>query len=329
MANDPGLANDTCIFMEAISGDGGAHNASDVWWLSPDIILTGPASGLDNADPGQVNPVQVRFHKKAADSNCNFPGDESITVQLWVANPSLAMAPNNSASTALVGFIGSPPPPDGGSATQQIDWDLPAGLPADDPQSPGHKCLIARCYPDSLTPNSDSFFVPGDQHVAQHNICVVPCNQALLHHNNQFTFKLATVNPDAHRKERAILRAVLDLRPRPFVRSTVLHRLQSVQGFQRLSSVPPPRGFKFDVSGLNPSDIHDNSPSNGPLNPLEPVPHPSFDAKVTLASPRVVHLNFIVDLTGTHAGGAFIFHLTQSGEDNRSQGGLTLVLVKL
>ena len=42
MANDPGLSTDTCIFMEAVSGDGGNHNGSGIWWLSPDIDLVGP-----------------------------------------------------------------------------------------------------------------------------------------------------------------------------------------------------------------------------------------------------------------------------------------------
>jgi len=71
MPNDPGLANDTCIFMEAISGDGGTHNAKRCLVAQSDIALTGPVSGADNADPGQTNPVQVRCHKKAANSNCN------------------------------------------------------------------------------------------------------------------------------------------------------------------------------------------------------------------------------------------------------------------
>jgi len=325
MPNDPGLANDTCIFMEAISGDGGTHNANDVWWLSPDIALTGPVSGADNADPGQTNPVQVRCHKKAANSNCNFPGDESVTVQLFVANPSLAMAPNNPASTTLVGFIGSPVPPDGGTGTQQIDWILPSGLPADDPQAPGHKCLVARCYPESLTPSSDNFFVPDDQHVAQHNICVVPCPQAKLGSSNHFTFKVATLNPHSPKREKAVLRAVLDLKPKQFVRTIVQQRLHAVHGFQHFATEPAPHGFRFDVSALSATDVHDNS--HPPFTPPLGRPSaPSFDAKVTLAA-HVVHVNFNVHITGTNAGEAFIFHLTQTGEDNRSQGGLTLVLV--
>ena len=145
MANDPGLSNDSCIFMEAIPGDGGNQNSHDVWWLSPDIRLVGPASGPDVADAGQINPVQVKFHRKAGNSGCHFPGDESIAVELWVANPSLVMSPRVAGSAARIGFIGSPLPAEGGSGTQQIDWDVPAAAPPDDPQSPGHKCLIARC----------------------------------------------------------------------------------------------------------------------------------------------------------------------------------------
>jgi hypothetical protein len=30
MANDPGLSGDTCYYMEAVKGDGGAHNGTGV-----------------------------------------------------------------------------------------------------------------------------------------------------------------------------------------------------------------------------------------------------------------------------------------------------------
>ena len=55
MASDPALANDSCTYMEAVSGDGGVHNAAGVWWLSPDIKLVGPASGIERVDlPAQT-----------------------------------------------------------------------------------------------------------------------------------------------------------------------------------------------------------------------------------------------------------------------------------
>src|SRR5580765_7128806 len=147
MANDPGLANDSCIFLEAVSGDGGVHDANEIWWLSPDIKLVGPASRVDNADAGQINPITVTFHRKPASSNCIFPGDESVNVEVWVANPSLVISPR--ANSSRVGFIGSPVPGEGATATQQIDWDVPPTSHAGDPQNPGPKCLVARVYPSS------------------------------------------------------------------------------------------------------------------------------------------------------------------------------------
>jgi len=315
MPNDPGMAGDTCFYMEAVSGDGGTHDPAGTWWLSPDIQLTGPVSGPDNADPGQTNPVVVKFHRKSANTDCNTPGDESITVQLWVGNPSLAMAPNNPASTFMIANIGSPMPAPGATGTQPVDWSVPSGLPPDNPQAPGHKCLIARCFPDSLSPSNSNFFLPDDPHLAQHNICIVPCpEKKMLQH--QLHFKVSTLNPG---RERARLRAVLDLKPREFVGRTVLTRLKKVHGFNQLATAAPTHGFKFELSAFSPSNVHDNSHSG---------PHPNFEAEVTLTN-HVVHLDFIADLTGTQAGDAFIYHLTQTDTAGHPQGGLTLVLVRL
>lgn len=317
MPNDPGLAGDTCFYMEAVSGDGGTHDPAGTWWLSPDIQLTGPVSGPDNADPGQINPVVVKFHRKPANTDCNTPGDETLTVQLWVGNPSLAMAPNNQASTFSVLNIGSPAVGPGATGTQQIDWSVPSGLPPDDPQGPGHKCLIARCFPDSLAPSNSNFFLPDDPHVAQHNICIVPCpEKKLVHH--QLHFKVSTLNP-GREKERAIVRAVLDLKPTDFVRRTVLTRLKKLQGFHQIATQAPTHGFKFDLSAYSPTNVHDKSHG---------VPHPIFQGEVTLTT-HVAHIDFIADLTGTKAGDAFIYHLTQTDTAGHPQGGLTLVLVKL
>ena len=321
MPNDPGLANDTCIFMEAVSGDGGTHNPSGTWWLSPDIVLTGPVSGPDHADPGQINPVQVKFHRKAAASNCNFPGDESLTVQLWVANPSLVMVPNNPASAVKVSLsIGTPVPLEGASGSQQVDWNVPpaGSVPNNDPQSPGHKCLIARCYPDSLTASTSAFFVPDDQHVAQHNICIVPCGgPGALRRPGPCGFRVATVNPHKKKAQKVTLRAVLDLKPNKFVRKTVLTRAKRVHGFRELATEPP-HGFKFELRGFPKAEVTDHSHGDG---------HPSFEARVVLAPAQFTHIKFVADLTGGHLGAGYIFHLTQTGVDGNAQGGLTLVMV--
>src|SRR5688572_3940119 len=126
MANDPGLSADTQTFMEAIAGDGGVHDVSAVFWLSPDIQLTGSVSGIGKADPGVNNTVAVSFH--AAPNGMLPAGSESITIELWVANPSLAMAPNNALSTRHVDSIGMPLPSAGGAQTFQFNWVPPTGL---------------------------------------------------------------------------------------------------------------------------------------------------------------------------------------------------------
>lgn len=325
MPNDPGLAADTCIFMEAIPGDGGNQNAADVWWLSPDITLTGRSAGLENADAGP-NQILVRFHRKPA-GTCNFPGDESITVQAWVANPSLVMAPSVRGSVARVGFIGSTLPAEGGSHTQQIDWTPPsASLPtpfgSENPQKAGPKCIVAICYPDSLEPSTTKFFVPGDQHLAQHNLSVVPTTDAKV------TFKVNTFNPSPPPPGLVApvgvkLRAVLDLAPSAFVKKMVLTRLNPLAGFHQLRATPLPLGFGFDLTGLQATQVVDNSHTTGTGLP----PHvTSFEALVQLAA-TLTPITFGANLKGVQPGEACIFHLTQTFKD-LPQGGLTLVLLK-
>ncbi len=320
MPNDPGLSADTCIFMEAVSGDGGAHNGNGTWWLSPDVSLTGPTSGPDKADPGQHNAIQITTRRKAADSNCLFPFSESLLVEVWAGNPALVMTPNNPASTALVGKIGSPVPAEGGTGGQPFDWVPPAGLPASDPRSSGHKCLIARSYPDSLTPSSTSFFAPDDPHVAQHNICIVPCGgPGAARRPGPCRFMVATLNPNRQQPDTVTLRAIADLKPDKFVRALVLRRLKAVPGFRRLATTPP-AGFKLESSAWRGAEVSDRTRPRG----KQP---PTYEAKVKLARGRFVTFAFIADLSKGKLGDAYIFHLTQRGSDRRPQGGLTIVML--
>jgi len=315
--------------MEAIQGDGGIHDRSNTWWLSPDIILTGPISGPDKADPDHDNTVEVRFHRQPAIVNeCILPpGTESITVEFWVGNPSLAMTPDNPASATRIDGIGTLIPVDGASISEVFVWNPPTGLDPADPQSSGHKCLIARCYPDPLIPSPTSFFVPDDPHVAQHNICIVPCGgPGAARRPGPCGFEVATVNPDRERKQKATLRAIVDLHPNKFVEKVVLQRLNGTHGFKRLARKPP-QGFKFELRDFPDAHVTDNT-KLGCLGLLVGgKDRRSYDAQIEFKPGQFTRFSFVADLTGAELGDAYIFHLRQIGEDNRDHGGLTIVMV--
>ena len=320
MASDPALVNDSCTYMEAVSGDGGVHDAAGVWWLSPDIQLTGPMSGADKADPGVNNTVDVKLHSTAA--NCNLPpGTESLSLELWVANPSLVMAPNNAASTVHIDSIGMQLLLNGGSETYQFHWTPPLGAPASDPQSSGHKCLIVRAYADPLIPNAMSFFAPDDRHVAQHNICIVPCGGpgAAKRPAGGCTQDVTTVNPDVKKPQKTRLRAVLDLKPNEFVRDVVLRRLKTTKGFGRLAPEPP-RRFEIRLRDFPKARVIDRT-KGGKQGA------PSYEVEIVLEPAQLVEFRFVADLSGSKLGDAHIFHLTQVGAGNHVQGGLTVIML--
>jgi hypothetical protein len=248
MPNDPGLEADTCIYIEAVAGDNGVHSTNGVWWLSPDIQLTGPTSGADKADPGQANDIQVTVRRRPDGSNCTLPpGTESISVEVWAGNPSLVMTPDNLVSTFKIDTVGTVLPLSSPDPTNiSFVWSPPSGLPPEDPQGPGHKCLIARCYPDPLTPSAINFFVPDDPHVAQRNLCVVPCGDGpgAAKAPGPCGLEVRTMNPDLKREAAVVLSAAFDPEPTGHVRRTVLERLRRTAGFSRLA-VAPPRGLRL------------------------------------------------------------------------------------
>lgn len=328
MPNDPGLSGDTCIYMEAVSGDGGVHNSSGVWWLSPDIQLVGPTSGPDKADPGEVNTVTVFAHMKGEASGCTLaPGTESITIELWVGNPSLAMAPNNPASTAHIDSSGIPLMSPGGSGNFVFNWTPPSGVSPSDPQSPGHKCLVARSYPDPLTPSSNSFFVPDDQHVAQRNICIVPCGgPGAARRPGACSLDVTTLSVNAKRAEKVTLRAVADLRPVEYVRRVVLEHLKGTPGFKRIASAPP-QGFEFQLSDFPDARVSDRTRSGCLGRLVAPGWRPTYEAKIQFEPEQSTKFSFNADMSAASFGDAYIFHLTQVGDDGRDQGGLTIVMV--
>lgn len=306
MANDPGLANDSCIFIEAIRGDRGAHAANQVWWLSPDIAVAGSSTPSGFIESG---PVKVKIRRRPASSNCQFLGDESATVQLWAANPSLVVAPDVRGSAQLVQSIGSPMPAEGGSQIQEIALT-----------TSGPKTLVARCYSESRTPSAADFFLPGDQHVALQNLFVITTSSA------EVTFKFNTLNlaSPSTPLQKVKLKAVLDLAPDTFVKNAIAARVHSVS--LRLRTEPLVGGFRIDLTGFATSNVV--APS-GPIGVISPLPSAqTFSAEVELPARGLVQMVFSANLARVTSGEGCVFHLTQTSLTNESQGGLTLLILK-
>jgi len=307
--------------MEAIPGDGGAHNSGDTWWLSPEISLGGSS--------GQNNTATVKLHRKAAGSGCTTPFSESVTVELWAAGPSLAMIPDNHASARNVQNIGTPFPAEGATATQTMVLNPPLGLDPSDPHHPRDVCLVARCYPDSLTPSAQNFFAPSDPHVAQRNLCLVASGSGGITLTPPVppgtqSSPVATVNPDRVNSQNVTLRAVVDLKPNRFVQKVVSPRLKSANGFSRMGTVPP-RSFKFVLPDFPNAQVIDHSHPGLP-GTIPGLPQ-SYEAKIKLGAGQFTRFTFTANLSGAHGGDAYIFHLRQIGVDHRDQGGLTLLMV--
>jgi len=315
MANDPGLAADTMTYLEAIAGDGGVHDPSGVFWLSPGIQLTGPVSGIDKADPGAANTVDVTVHASATGSYA--AGAESITIELYVANPALVMAPNNPLSTAVIDRVGMPLLAPGGSATTQFLWTPPSGAASTDPQAPGHKCLIVRAYSDPLTPDDKNFFAPEDRHVAQHNICIVPCGgPGAVRRPAGCGTNVTTANASP-RPQRARIRATLDTDPSKVVREIAIARLKHVKGFQRLAAKGP-KTFGFTFGDVKARTLPAPRGAKGT----------AVESEVPLAPGQVIAFRFAADLSGGKLGEAHLFHLTHA-TDEGVQGGLSVIVLPI
>jgi hypothetical protein len=189
---------------------------------------------------------------------------------------------------------------------------------------------VARAYPSSGVPNTTNFFVPGDQHVAQRNLVVVPTSgHPLTFKANSFgSGPLSLINPPPNAK----LRAVLDLHPNNFVRNTVTSRLASFPSFQHIRTTSLSSVFRFDLTNLHPSGVVDHShPPLWPpvLPPLPPLTNPSYEVKVFLDPLHLTSLTFLADVRALSRGEACIFHLLQTSVTNTAQGGLTLVVLRV
>src|SRR4051812_30130801 len=157
---------DISVFVEDKKGDVGAPGSTP-FWLSPDVDI--PAhSGTAFQGP---NDVQIRVH-----SHEEPIIEEKIVAEVYAGTPGFVMSPTSGTKRIDPGNLrfrppnvaGTEPvaPESGGTAT--FSW-TPSAAPADT-DGPGHRCLIVRAFPESVTPPTAPFDPANESHEAQHNI---------------------------------------------------------------------------------------------------------------------------------------------------------------
>lgn len=323
MATDPNLSPDTCIFMEP-----GAAN----WWLSDDVKLAA-ASGV--AIPGQKNDVNLTVRRKP--QGCTLPAEtDFVKVDLYVCNPTASPPTTTSPNVKkILDATGVPSEilvdiaslPVGGSFAQTVKWDLPPLSGTSHPaETAGHKCLIARAYPNPLSGGiniGDYAAPPSDQHYAQRNICIQTCSSPC-------GVEVWTENEDKERPRVVKFEVMADTNPSEAVLKVALPLLQEVPGFKRVVKGTPRKGFGLEFPDF-PDAIKTDNTRRGCLGGIFGLGgaafRPSFAADVKLDPGRTSTYRFLTDLDGAESGDAFVFHLTHV-ENGKVLSGLTMLMVK-
>jgi hypothetical protein len=160
---------DDSVYVEDKSGDLGAPGSSP-FWLSPDVDIP--------AHSGQAvqgsNDVQIRVHAHEEPIV-----NEKIVAEVYVGKPGFVLSPTvgtrridpGNLLFRPINFPGTEPVAAEPGATLSFPW-TPSAASADI-DGPGHRCLIVRAFPQSVTPPTDPFDVGNEQHEAQHNIEVL------------------------------------------------------------------------------------------------------------------------------------------------------------
>ena len=342
--------SDTFLFLEAIGTQGTLRPPNGPFWISPDILLNdsaltnpspapGTSSGTARENPNP-NAVGVRVHKGQG----AVTGGGVVQVDLFVCDPSM-IVPSKAVTVGAdtITFAGT-------GADKKImrfaDWV--ASSDASKPDGPGHKCMIARVYPQLQLPDPAAFHVLDDQHYAQRNICIQPC----VHEgeggkisgagtgmgaddilpaadDGLHKFRLLTVNR-ARRPAVAVITTRVNLRPAAHVvkaASPVLRRFEiAARPLTR-----PPRRMGFQINRIAQLDAQRIGRGGGSfklgatLVPLRPIERPEVTKKLTLQPRQQVAVTVAADLRGLPRRRPLFFDAIHRDSQGRPLGGCTIV----
>jgi hypothetical protein len=336
--------NDVTVFVEDKAGDLGAPG-SNPFWLSPDVDIP--------AHPGEAtqgsNDVRIRVHAHEEPIL-----DELIAAEVYVGQPGFVLSPTTGTTRIDPGNLrfrpasltGTQPVANTPGGTLTFAWTPSAT--ASQPDGPGHRCLILRAFPESVTPPTSAFDVPNEQHEAQHNIEILtttkrkgsgddrgagtPKDPRRLEDDGLWREDLLTLALGRRRRKRYIVWA-FDPDPSREVVGGLRKGLAAAKA--RGFSKEPPARIELGASG----------PVVQKIDPLKLLRNRLFvrqsglgqgvwredrliaAGSVELGPRKPTHLLLGFDHSNIRRGTSVVLHGAQFDERGRPEGGMTIVAV--
>jgi hypothetical protein len=335
--------NDVSVFVEDTAGDlGGTPPPTKPWWVSPDVDI--PAH-TGTAFQGS-NDVQIRVH-----SHEEPILEEKIVAEVYAGTPGFVLSPTTGTKRIDPGNLrfrppnvpGTEPVANDAGGTATFAWTPSSNT--GDPDGPGHRCLILRAFPESVTPPNSPFDVPNEQHEAQHNMEILsttmdkamfsqggagtPDDPRKIDQDTGLWWELfATVA----RKKRGRHFVVWTFDPEPdgVIVDLVRGALKG-KGFRGFSSQPPAqvevepqkRGNALDPAELfrKSSGVKLGGLGRGLFNRKRLL----AAAELELGPRSVAHLLLRFDHSNINKRTAAVMHGVQWNEQGEAEGGMTVV----
>ena len=335
---------DISVYVEDTKNDLGAPGSPAPWWLSPDVDI--PAhSGV--AFQG-TNQVQVRVH-----SHEEPIVQEKIVAEVYVGAPGFVLSPVTGTKRIDPGDLkwrpasipGTEPIADEPGSTLAFPW-TPSAVPTDI-DGPGHRCLIVRAFPESVTPPTDPFVIPDEGHEAQHNMEVLTTTMAIApigegggagvpgdpRHRDEGTglwWEIFTTMA-ATKRGRHFVAWAFDPEPNKAVVGGVKKQLKKA-GIARFSQRPPDkitlepvkaRGEEIDPKELyaDPEFVQRAGIGSGLFGSGRVV----AAAALELAPNKLARLLMRFDLSNLDDRTAVVLHGVQWNEAGEAEGGMTVI----
>ena len=333
--------NDVTVFMEDKAGDLGAPGSSP-FWLSPDVDI--PAH-TGEAVQGS-NDVRIRVHAHEEPIV-----DELIVAEVYVGTPGLVLSPTTGTRRIDPGNLrfrpanvtGTEPVASTAGGTLSFAW-TPSSATGD-PDGPGHRCLIARAFPVSVTPPTTAFDVPNEQHEVQHNIEILSTSKRMSKggddgmgtkrsprkrdsKSGMWLEDLQTIVPGRKRAKRYVVWA-FDPEPANEIAKPLRKGLKAAGG--RGFSKEPPKAVSLSADApyewVDPEDLAGRERFAGRAGlgkGLLAKDRVLAVARVELGPRRPSHIRLGFDHSNIRAGSAVLLHVIQFTETGRAEGGMTI-----